>query len=374
MQHIEMQLITCRHQGRKSACTSHFFQSYSSIDAAQVTISSTARWSEYAITVAGSWSGRSGSDLNLLSWNRGLCITDDGTLYVADTGNGRIVVIQPNSTIAVATIQTARMSSRYGGFVDVSVTKTNVYVLDNSAQQVNIWSINRSNPSTIDESSLNIMTFDGSLGSFFVDQDDNLYVNDRSRSTITFYPSNTTNNSAGVVVAGNGTPGSAPDQLYDPLGIFVDDNRSLYIADYENNRIQKWTYGASAGVTVAGNGECSADTLSQLCRPKFVIVDSNQNIYTVDIRFTRIVRWTIGADRGECIAACSGGKDLQSNNLYSAYTIAFDSQGSLYVSDMFNNRVQKFQIISDLGKSTERIYDYIFKAYKTYCGRQCASN
>ena len=326
----------------------------------QLTISSTARWSENAITVAGSWSGRSGSDLNLLSWNRGLCITDDGTLYVADTGNGRIVVIQPNSTEAVATIQTDETPSPYSGLLDVFVTKTNIYVLDNMVNQIKIWPINRSNPSTTDESSLNIMTFDGRVAYFFVDQDDNLYVNDQTTSTITCYPLNTTNNSSGIVVAGNGVLGSAPDQLCDPRGIFVDENRSLYIADYNNHRIQKWTYGASFGVTVAGNGECDAGTLRQLCHPTSVVVDSNQRIYSVDGDFIRIVRWALGADSGECIAACSGEHDLQSNNLYYVYAIAFDSQGSLYASDQYNNRVQKFQIISNSGKSTERLHQTIW--------------
>lgn len=319
------------------------------MDAGQLTISSTARWSENAITVAGSWSGRSGADLNLLVQNRGLCITDDGTLYVADTGNSRIVVIEPNSTTAVATIETTEISDVYSGYVDVFVTKTNIYVLDDMVNQIKIWPINRSNPPKI-------KSIEGSAQNLFVDPNDDLFVNDLTTSTIIFYPLNTTNSSTGTIVAGNGTPGFAPDQLNYPRGIFVDDNRSLYIADYENHRIQKWTYGASFGVTVAGNGECSADTLRQLCHPIFVAVDSNRNIYTVDSRFTRIVRWALGADSGECIAACSGEQDLQSNNLYSAYAIAFDRQGSLYVSDQENNRVQKFQIISNSGKSTERLH------------------
>ena len=326
------------------------------MDVGQLTISSTARWSENAITVAGSWSDRSGADLNLLVSNRGLCITDDGTLYVADTGNSRIVVIEPDSTEAVATIQTDETPSPYSGLLDVFVTKTNIYVLDNMVNQIKIWPINRSNPSTIDESSLNIMTFDGRVAYFFVDQDDNLYVNDLTTSTIIFYPLNTTNNSTGIVVAGNRTPGFAPDQLNYPRGIFVDDNRSLYIADYENNRVQKWTYGASFGVTVAGNGGCGADALRQLCHPTSVVVDSYQNIYTVDSAFTRIVRWTLGVDSGECIAACSGEQDLQSNNLFFVYAITFDRQGSLYVSDMLNNRVQKFQIISNFGKCSGRLH------------------
>jgi sugar lactone lactonase YvrE len=323
--------------------------------AGQVSISSTARWSEDAITVAGSWSGRDGTDLNLLFWNRGLCITDDGTLYVADTGNSRIVVIKPNSTEPVATIQKDGITSSYSGFVDVFVTKANIYVLDDADNRVKIWPINRSDPTTVDESPPNLLSIEEGASNIFVDHDDNLYFNDIRTSTIHWFSLNTTNNSAAVVVAGNGIPGSAPNQLYYPRGIFVDDNRSLYVADDRNNRIQKWTYGASFGVTVAGNGECTDGTLRQLCHPQFVTVDSNQNIYTADDDSARIVRWAFGANHGECIAACSEQNDLQPSNLYNAYAIAFDSQGSLYVSDHYNNRVQKFQIISHSGKCAERL-------------------
>ncbi|UJR18466.1 hypothetical protein I4U23_005372, partial [Adineta vaga] len=57
-----------------------------------------------------------------------------------------------------------------------------------------------------------------------------------------------------TTVAGNGTPGSAPNQLQEPYGIFVDDNIDLYVADYLNNRIQKFEVGNPAGITKAGNG------------------------------------------------------------------------------------------------------------------------
>ena len=49
------------------------------------------------------------------------------------------------------------------------------------------------------------------------------------------------------------TSGTQLNQLDTPYGIFVNDNLTLYIADYYNHRVQMWTYGASTGIRVAGD-------------------------------------------------------------------------------------------------------------------------
>jgi hypothetical protein len=59
----------------------------------------------------------------------------------------------------------------------------------------------------------------------------------------------------GVTVAGTGTSGSNANQLnYPYIGVPVDANGNIYVADLGNDRIQKWAPGATEGVTVAGTG------------------------------------------------------------------------------------------------------------------------
>ena len=316
---------------------------------AQLNIPSDARWSEDAITVAGSWNGESGSASDLLNWNRGLFITGDDTLYVADTGNARIVIIHPNSTKAVPTISSGGSPNLYGGYIDVFVTKTNIYILDSAAKQVKIWDINRSRPCTFDENPTRVISIERA-DHFFVDPDGNVYITQRETPTVKCFLSDATNNNNAFTVAGDGTAGSDLTQLNSPRGLFVDEARSVYVADYDNNRIQKWPHGATSGMTVVGNGACGSNDRVHLCLPTLVVLDSNRNMYTVENGVGRIMRWIVGTYSGECIAACSGVHDLQSNNLYSTHAIAFDSQGSLYASDLFNNRVQKFKIIMNPSK------------------------
>ncbi|CAF1313727.1 unnamed protein product, partial [Rotaria magnacalcarata] len=60
----------------------------------------------------------------------------------------------------------------------------------------------------------------------------------------------------GIVVAGGQGAGSALTQLDHPDGLFVDTLGTLYVADYENDRVMRWTQGDNkqGTVVVGGNG------------------------------------------------------------------------------------------------------------------------
>ena len=308
--------------------------------------------------MAGSVIGIAGSSLNQLNYTRGIRIDVNDTLYVTDTYNNRIVLIQPGSTTAVATIGTEQGSraSQLWFPSDTFITQASIYVMDTYNYRVQQWSSNISSPMTVagitdvDGQSSNSTAVLGLSYHIFVDRYENLYVSDTSNNRVLRFPPNTSSGISGTIVAGNGTAGSSNTQLNGPFAVFIDDARTLYIADRLNNRIQKWTYGASSGLTVAGNG-ISGNTLGQLSFPRAVIVDANQYMYISDGDNNRILRWAPNSSSGQCIVACTGTTGIGPTQLGNAYDIAFDSYGSLYVSDRENNRVQKFQIISDTSES-----------------------
>ncbi|CAF1253100.1 unnamed protein product [Rotaria sordida] len=155
----------------------------------------------------------------------------------------------------------------------------------------------------------------------------------------------------GVVVAGDGTSGTSASQLNVPLGVFVNEAGTLYIVDSSNHRIQKWNNGASSGVTVAGTG-VSGNSLSELSYPTGIVVDSNGYMYIVDYANSRILRWPPNSNSGECIAACTGVSGNGIDTLNYATALAFDSYGSLFISDGNNHRVQKFQILSGFDETS----------------------
>jgi len=141
-----------------------------------------------------------------------------------------------------------------------------------------------------------------------------------------------------TVIAGNGSSGSAPNMLSHPNGIFVDINFDLYVADHDNHRIQLFRPGQSNGITVAGNTSLAPTIV--LVHPVNVILDGNKYLFIVESWNQRI----IGSDENgfRCIVGCSP------NQLDTPRTIAFDSSGNLFVVEVLNNRIQKFNLLTKL--------------------------
>ncbi|CAF0833013.1 unnamed protein product [Rotaria sordida] len=131
--------------------------------------------------------------------------------------------------------------------------------------------------------------------------------------------------------------------LFSPFGLFVDSASSLYIADWRNNRIQKWLAGASNGTTVAGqeNGTSGLSS-SELYLAAGVLVDSSGNMYVLDTWNHRIQLWASGATFGTTIAG-TGAPGSANNELNLPYGIAHDtSTGTLYIADANNHRVMRY--------------------------------
>ncbi len=306
---------------------------------AEISLSPQESWDQNAVTVAGSPSGISGSNISQLDWPWGIRISNNDILYISDRLNNRIVVVDLNSTNNIYIIGSGpgSNSSQFYFPYDIFITNTLLYVIDFVNHRVQKISLNGSNPSTV-------LGFSGLASPFYlyVDNNDNIYLSDYSNNRVLFFASNSTNS---TMVAGTGVQGSSNTQLNAPYGIFVNENGTIYIADFGNNRIMKWYSGATSGIMVAGDGTSGTNS-TQLNGPSQIIVDTNDYMYISEYYNSRITRWLPNSNYGECIAACTGTTGTASTQLFNPYSLAFDSDGSLYVSDTLNSRIQKFQILS----------------------------
>jgi hypothetical protein len=131
--------------------------------------------------------------------------------------------------------------------------------------------------------------------------------------------------------------------------VFVNSVGTIYIADADNHRIMKWVSGVSSGIRAAGDG-IGGNSSTQLNHPTQIIVDENEYMYISDGDNARITRWTPNSTSGVCVVTCTTTAGLSSNQLNAPHSLAFDSNGSLYVGDHANHRVQKFQIFPYFGK------------------------
>jgi sugar lactone lactonase YvrE len=181
-----------------------------------------------------------------------------------------------------------------------------------------------------------------------VDSNDNLYIADSGNNRVMLWPPNSTN---GTVIAGLGVVGSDSFSLNSPYGIFLDENNSyIYISDSRNNRIQRFSLlGGSQnnGTTVVG-GNGAGSSNKQLNSPtSFYISKKTNAIYISDSNNHRIQRWNQGDPSAVTIAGNPNGSGgTNATMLYGPLAIALnDEETFLYVADNYNNRIQRFQLV-----------------------------
>lgn len=316
---------------------------------AEISLPPYAFWNPNGISVT-DWTN--GSTWTLLGWPYGISITDKDILYISDTNHHRVLVVDlvTGKNLSVIGSGLGNNPNQFYSPYDIFATNTSLYVIDYLNYRVQKTSLTGSNPSTV--LALNLVVLPYYL---YVDKDDNLYLSDTWHHRILRYPANST---VSTMVAGTAILGTSTRQLYLPYGIFVNEIGTIYIADNFNHRIMKWFSGASTGIIAAGTGVFGTSS-AQVNYPTQVVVDTNDYMYISEAGTSRITRWAPGSSAGECIAACSGIAGSTSAQLYSPYSLAFDSNGSLYVSDHFNMRIQKFKTFKYSTNSKCSTYSHI---------------
>ena len=141
--------------------------------------------------------------------------------------------------------------------------------------------------------------------------------------------------------AGNGIRGAQPQMLNSPNGIFVDIKLSLYVADCGNNRIQRFQFGQDKGITIPVNGTTG---IIPLRCPNGITQDADCYLFVTDHSNHRIVGQ--GPTEFRCLVGCSEQTSVPSQ-LQSPRSLAFDSDGNIFVSDMDGGRIQQFLLTTN---------------------------
>lgn len=266
-------------------------------------------------------------------------VDDKNSVYVVERQWHQVQVWVEGNNASVRTVS-AGLFEPHGLFV----TSAGDIYLDNSMtnNRAERWAVN-------DTSGVAVMNVSQSCYGLFVSIDDMLYCSSGPLNQV--FKQSLSNMSSGVPIpaAGNGTAGSSKDMLSNPHGIFVDENLNLYVADRNNDRIQRFESNNLNGTTAAGAGIPAGLTLST---PMGVIMDGGGYLFIADSGNNRIVR--VGTIDFWCIIGCtrSGGSAL--HKLHGPWSLSFDTYGNLFVSDRINARIQKFMLLSNVcGKSVQ---------------------
>ena len=184
-----------------------------------------------------------------------------------------------------------------------------------------------------------ILNVTGTCRGLFIDIEDSLYCSLYDHQKVVKQSLNLNANTV-TTVAGNGTGGFLPNMLQGPWGIFVDTNFTLYVADFDNSRIQRFSPDDWNGTTVAG----SVPTIV-LSYPTCVILDADGFLFIVDNDNNRIVASDSYGFR--CLVGCLKTPGNASDQLYYPWILSFDSYGNMFVTDRYNHRVQKFLLATN---------------------------
>ncbi|CAF1269417.1 unnamed protein product [Adineta steineri] len=200
-------------------------------------------------------------------------------------------------------------------------------------RQVQRWSAETNNFVTV-------MNINSSCYGLFVDVNDTLYCSMYDHHQVAKRSLNDAVMNTNRIAAGTGSEGSGSNQLKNPLGIFVDVNLDLYVADCGNDRVQLFQSGESNGITVARSG--TLDTTIRLDCPSGIILDTEKYLFIVDNGNSRIIGSDLNGFR--CLVGCYG-EGSQSNQLIFPFSFSFDHSGNMLVTDYGNHRIQKFKYL-----------------------------
>ncbi|SRR5579871_781855 len=304
----------------------------------------------------------------------GIALDSQGNIYVADTGDRRIRVIN-NSTGIVTTYAgtgnscipsqgcgdngpptSANISSPWQISFDPS---GNLYISDPPESKIREVQAN-GNIITFAGSGTRNFSGDGgaatsaainSIRGVWADTTGNVYIADTGNQRVRVVNSGNINTLAGGGNGGDGGP-AVGAILAGDRATAIDSNGNIYIADTANNRVREFTVGGNittlAGTGIAAysgdGGPASAATLSG---PEGVAVDNSNNVYIADsnnfvIRMvnTSGVISTVAGNGKSCAPSCGDGGLATSASFMFPTTVEPDAFGNFYVADQRANQIR----------------------------------
>jgi sugar lactone lactonase YvrE len=314
----------------------HINFSFVVVPSSNLNITSKTKWKQKGITIAGG--NKRGNQSNQLAYPQSIYVDDDQTIYIADTVDHRIMEWKRNAKngqVVAGGNGRGNADNQLNHPVAVVVDKKtdSLIICDSWNQRLVRWSRRNAVKGTV-------LIINTDCYGLAMDDKEYLYIVDQKKHEVKRWRIGDAN---GIIVAGGKGGGTSNNQLNTPTHIFVDQNYSIYVSDSENHRVMKWEQDAKEGVVVVDE-RIGGNQWIKFQWPTGVIVDHLGHVYVAEGLFnSRIMRWLKGTAQGSVIL---GENDMGSepNQFDRLEGLSFDEEGSIYVADSNNDRIQKFYI------------------------------
>jgi hypothetical protein len=168
----------------------------------------------------------------------------------------------------------------------------------------------------------------------FIDSSNNLYVVDEYSHSVVWEVSSGATNA--TLVAGIAQSlGSLSTQLNYPQDVYVDASKNIYVTDYYNNRVQKYSNGSTNGTTIAGVTGSAGSAYSLFNGLRLFVVDPTETyMFITDFNNQRVMRFLTNSTSGTngVLMAGNNGAGYSNTTLYGPWGIHYSPTVS---SDLF---------------------------------------
>jgi sugar lactone lactonase YvrE len=262
----------------------------------------------------------------------GIAIDRKGNIWVADTYGARVQVFSPAGEFirSVGTAGSGPKQMREPTGLDLG-PHGNIWIAD--------WANNKVMVYAEDGTFVREFGAYGTADSQFVhpdaisaDSKGQVWIADQSGRVQAF-------TEAGSFITKFGSQGTGPRQfsLSYPIGIASDNRGALFVADTQNNRVQRWkvpNYAPEYASVVGSSGAAAG----QLNNPGATAVDSAGNVWVLDFANNRVQKFS---SAGKFILQF-GSAGTAAGQFSTPIGMTVDSKGNVWVVDYGNKRVEKF--------------------------------
>lgn len=276
--------------------------------------------------------GTAGSGNNQLNNPSGIALDSGGKLYTCDRNNYRVIVYNSAGNFYAKFGTSGTGNGQFSnGTVDIKVSPAGyIYVSDNiNAQMQRFNSAFQFNRRWGSFGTANNQY--SSVTGLALDSQENLFVGEFTGNTV-----KKTNYAGTYITRWGSTPfvsgASGNGQFDTAFGLATNSNDQIFVADFNNHRIQKFT---SIGVFLTKFGSAGTGNGQFSDYPKMVAVDKFNNIYVGEQDY-----YILKFDSSFRFLTKFGGSGTSNSSFNRINGIVVDENGRIYVCESFNHRLK----------------------------------